>query len=112
MSFVTNAILIHSVAEQPVPGSTEDDEQWLLLAQLNEVLRGMGIGWFTHVRSEFGGCKRLECVIHVAALNGADAVDRLAATLRSLPWRDVASVQLFLKPQDDARFVEVDLRLK
>jgi hypothetical protein len=56
----------------------------------------------------YGGTKYLEADLYIGAFNYLD-LPAFLEHLRSLPWSEPRSVQLFLRDQDDERFSLINL---
>lgn len=97
MSLVTNVILC-----------AEPGEEQVTLEMINEFLDKddcVGKRGFSHINDFAGGTKRLEADVYVGAFNYLQ-LEKLKEHIRSLPWEDIATVQLFVKEQDDESFTE------
>jgi len=113
MSLVTNAILAYGSGEH----EPEDQGPWVdIINKFSDGTTCEGQGFVgvedTRVHGEnwdwYGGHKRLECYLAIAAFNYLD-LTALVRHLRSLPWYHPEDVQLFIKREVDDRFQLIDI---
>jgi len=109
MSVVTNVILTYGVSDM-----YDGPLSLGILPDINAYCFDRNIPAFIRQFDEsygvprVAGSKQLECEILLGAFNHfsiAEFIDHL----RSLPWQDKDSVQLFIQEQDDNRFTERDV---
>lgn len=101
MSLVTNVVLKTAVQDAGLIGG------------INSALKDKGFVSCDDESLPFGwyaGTKALECEIFPGAFNYLD-LDAMIYAIRTVPWDQPGSVQLFIQEQNEDRLREVDLGL-
>ena len=108
MSEVTNVILHFSILEDDVDPDWPQEDNFILIRKINEWLIQEGYGKFTEVKDNFNP-KHLEAPIFAAAFNMFEP-DKFIKFIKSLPWRCLECVQIFIQEQDDCKFTLIELK--
>jgi hypothetical protein len=103
MSLVTNIILSFSIDEDSYE-SDEGDDIYALMVPINAWLTEHRYGAFGRDADHIsGGNKHLETPLYVAAFN-LFSLNEFVDMLRTLPWHEPRSVQVFVQEQEEDKF--------